>query len=132
MKQEGETNPATKATRPDRWSAILRGVRRRCPNCGNGALFRSYLKLSEYCESCGERLGHIRADDGPAWATILLTGHISVPFYLVAVRADAPAWLIFGVMVPSTVVLTAVLLSRVKGVFAALLWSLDMPEGAPG
>ena len=44
-------------------------------------------------------------------------------------RADAPDWIIFGVLVPATIVLTGVLLPRVKGVFAALLWSLDMRSG---
>jgi uncharacterized protein (DUF983 family) len=76
-------------------------------------------------------LGDIRADDGPAWATILVVGHLVVPFFLVAVRADAPGWVTFGMMVPATVVLTAVLLPRLKGVFASILWSLDMRGGAP-
>jgi uncharacterized protein (DUF983 family) len=54
-----------------------------------------------------------------------------VPFFLLAVRAAAPDWIIFGVLVPATIVLTGVLLPRLKGVFAALLWSLDMRSGSP-
>jgi uncharacterized protein (DUF983 family) len=76
-------------------------------------------------------LGDIRADDGPAWATILVVGHLTVPFFLVAVRADAPAWVIFGVLVPATIALTAILLPRLKGIFASVLWSLDMRSGGP-
>jgi uncharacterized protein (DUF983 family) len=76
-------------------------------------------------------LGDIRADDGPAWATILVVGHLMVPFFLIAVRADAPSWVIFGVLVPATIALTAILLPRLKGVFAAVLWSLDMRSGGP-
>jgi uncharacterized protein (DUF983 family) len=76
-------------------------------------------------------LGDIRADDGPAWATILVVGHLTVPFFLVAVRADAPAWVIFGVLMPATIVLTAILLPRLKGIFASVLWSLDMRSGGP-
>jgi uncharacterized protein (DUF983 family) len=115
----------------DRWVVITRGMRGRCPRCGRGALFRSYLALSEACSACGEVLGDIRADDGPAWATILLVGHLTVPFFLFAVRADAPTWLIFGLMVPATIALTGVLLPRLKGVFAALLWSFNLRSGGP-
>ena len=123
---------AEDSIRPDRWTAIARGLRRRCPRCGEGALFCSYLTLSDRCDSCGEVLGDIRADDGPAWATILLVGHLTVPFFLIAVRGDAPSWVIFGVLAPAAVVLTALLLPRAKGLFAALLWSLDLRSGGPG
>lgn len=117
--------------RPDKWTAVKRGFSLRCPSCGRGILFRAYLKLSDHCATCGEVLGDIRADDGPAWATILVAGHIMVPFFLLAVRADAPDWIIFGVLMPATVALTGVLLPRLKGVFAAFLWSLDMRSGGP-
>lgn len=86
--------------RPEKWVAALRGLRLSCPMCGRGALFGSYLKLSERCAACGETLGHIRADDGPAWATILVVGHTMVPAFLVAIRADAPDWFIFGLLLP--------------------------------
>jgi uncharacterized protein (DUF983 family) len=117
--------------RPDRWTAAARGFRGRCPRRGEGSLYRSYLKLSDHCGSCGEALGDIRADDGPAWATILVVGHMTVPFFLIAVRADASAWIIFGVLVPTTVALTAILLPCLKGVLVSVLWSLDMRSGAP-
>ncbi len=117
---------AAPSARANRWTAIWRGFRLRCPVCGCGALFRSYLKLSDCCANCGEALGKIRADDGPAWATILVTGHIMVPFFLIAVRADAPAWVIYGLLGPATLALTGFLLRRLKGVFVALIWSFDL------
>ena len=123
---------ASQPARPDRWTAIARGFRGQCPRCGRGRLYRSYLKLSDRCGNCGEVLGDIRADDGPAWATILVVGHLAIPFFLIAVRAEAPTWVIFGILVPSTIALTAILLPRLKGVFASILWSLDMRGGSPG
>ena len=119
------------SARPERWAAVKRGFCLHCPSCGRGVLFRSYLKLSDRCTNCGEVLGDIRADDGPAWATILVVGHMMVPFFLVAVREDAPAWVMFGLLLPATIALTVALLPRLKGVFAALLWSLDMRSGGP-
>jgi uncharacterized protein (DUF983 family) len=109
---------------------MIRGLLHRCPRCGQGRLFRSYLKLSEQCASCGEVLGGLRADDGPAWATILVVGHLMVPFFLIAVRADAPNWVLFAVLLPATFLLTAGLLPRFKGVFAAILWSMQSQRAA--
>ncbi len=117
-------------SRPDRWTAIWRGFRRRCPCCGQGRLFRSYLRLTDRCATCATALGELRADDGPAWATILVVGHIVVPCFVVAARGDAPAWVQFGVLLPAAIALTALLLPRFKGVFVALLWLLDLRSGA--
>ncbi len=61
--------------------AMRRGFRHRCPNCGKGALYSSYLKLTEQCSECREALGHIRADDIPAYFTILIVGHVIVPSF---------------------------------------------------
>ena len=53
---------------------IGRGLRQCCPACGRGKLFRTYLKQVDTCEVCGAPLGDIRADDGPAWLTVLTLG----------------------------------------------------------
>jgi hypothetical protein len=72
----------TKNSREPLGSVLARGAFGRCPRCGHGKLFNSYLKQVDHCAACTEQLGHIRADDGPAWLTILLTGHILVPLIL--------------------------------------------------
>ena len=60
-------------------TAIRRAVLHRCPACGIGKLFRSYLSQVENCAGCGERFGHIRADDAAPWGTIILVGHVFLP-----------------------------------------------------
>ena len=40
---------------------------------------RSYLKVRDTCPVCREDLSHQRADDGPAYLTILIVGHIMAP-----------------------------------------------------
>lgn len=119
-------------TRPDLWTAIKRGLRERCPICGEGKLYRAYLKLSDRCSCCGEPLAELRADDGPAWATILIVGHLTVPFLILAARGNAPEWLYFAVLIPFILGMTLLLLPRVKGMFVALLWSFDIKNGVPG
>jgi uncharacterized protein (DUF983 family) len=56
--------------------ALIRGWRRRCPHCGQGPLMKSYLAVRASCPVCGEALHHHRADDGPAYLTILIVGHV--------------------------------------------------------
>lgn len=105
------------------WPVIVRGVFCRCPRCGQGKLFQRYLKQVDACAACGEKLGHIRADDGPAWLTVLLVGHILAPFFLnVLPHVNWPDWIIMGVIMLLTLMLTLGLLPRSKGIFIGLIW----------
>ncbi|KTD21354.1 DUF983 domain-containing protein [Legionella londiniensis] len=61
-------------------AVLWRGIRGRCPSCGHEKIFESYLKQGESCSNCQEDIGRFRADDGPAWLTILVIGHIVAPF----------------------------------------------------
>jgi uncharacterized protein (DUF983 family) len=40
------------ATRPSPTLMLLRGLFRRCPNCGGGTLFRGWLVMNERCPRC--------------------------------------------------------------------------------
>jgi uncharacterized protein (DUF983 family) len=119
------------APRPGAFAAMSRGFRMRCPNCGKGALFRALLKLTDHCAVCGEKLGDIRADDAPAYFTILIIGHIVVPPLVIVAHYDVPTWLELLIVLPVAVLLMWFLLPRIKGAFAALLWHLNMRSGNP-
>lgn len=114
------------------WRAIIRGFVGRCPNCGEEKLFRAYLKPVDQCAHCGELLGHIRADDGPAWLTIILIGHVLVPVMLmVEQRVSWPAWVSSLVWCAVALLLTVPLLPRAKGVFIAIIWQTKSPGSEP-
>lgn len=120
-----EPSPET-AARPI-FAALWRGFRARCPGCGRGALLYRYLKVDSHCRACGEALYHQRADDAPPYVTILLVGHLVVPLILLVERQWAPPLLIDWLLwVPLTLVLTLVLLPRVKGALIALQWACRM------
>lgn len=70
--------------------SVLRGWRRRCPACGSGPLMRDYLTVRKSCSVCSEELYHHRTDDGPAWATILISGHILAPLMLLLYELFRP------------------------------------------
>jgi uncharacterized protein (DUF983 family) len=102
---------------------LTRGARGRCPKCGMGVLFRSYLKVVEQCSACGERYGHYRADDAPPWLTIFLVGHMTVPLiFAIEESFRPPLWASFVMYLPAVILLTLLLLPRCKGVILAALW----------
>lgn len=104
-------------------AAIARGAFGRCPRCGYGKLFKSFLKQVNQCAACHEALGHIRADDGPAWLTILLTGHILAPLILaLEPNTTWPEWVSMTVWPMTALVLAILLLPRSKGIFIGLIW----------
>ena len=75
---------------------------------------------------CDEPLGHIRADDGPAWLTIVIIGHILAPVLLGVVPSlTCPIWQIMVPMVLATLLLTLLLLPPSKGVFIGVLWRME-------
>lgn len=117
------TDPAERPLKP----ALLRGWRRRCPSCGAGPLLRGYLKVRDACPVCGEELHHHRADDGPAYLTILIVGHLLAPLLLITFIKWRPEPLVMAVgFTIATVALSLYLLPRLKGALVALQWAHRM------
>jgi uncharacterized protein (DUF983 family) len=107
--------------------AMLRGFRCRCPACGEGKLFRAFLKVDDTCPACGEELHHHRADDFPAYLVIVIVGHIVVPLVLGVETHFAPSyWIHLALWLPLTLGLSLSLLQPVKGAVVALQWYLGM------
>jgi uncharacterized protein (DUF983 family) len=107
--------------------ALLRGWRRRCPACGEGRMMSGYLAVAPACPACGEDLTPQRADDGPAYATILIVGHLAAPLMLWVYTAYRPSPAVFATTFAlGAVVLSLWLLPRLKGAFVALQWAKRM------
>lgn len=114
---------------------MRRGLMHRCPNCGQGKLYRSYLKVVGECEHCGHALGAYRADDGPAYFSILLIGHLVVaPTLLMPFIWQWPVEMVLPITLIPLAALTLAVLPRVKGAFLGLLWAQNPATGeiAPG
>ena len=112
--------------RPERSlvQAMTRGWRGRCPNCGEGRLFRAFLKVVDRCPVCGEELFHQRADDAPPYFVILITGHIVVPLALLLETEYAPPyWVHVALWGPLTIALVLGLLQPVKGAIVGWQWA---------
>ncbi|MFL2845211.1 MAG: DUF983 domain-containing protein [Candidatus Puniceispirillaceae bacterium] len=111
------------ADRQFSFSLLWRGIQKRCPKCGIGAVLTGYLKPASSCSHCGEDFSHISADDGPAWLTLLIVGHAIVPLMLVFGRDNAiPAWFSITSLTLITLFGVYFVLPRAKGAFIALIW----------
>ena len=109
------------------FASMLRGALLKCPACGVGGLFRRYLKVANTCPNCNEELHHHRADDAPAYFTIVIVGHVVVSLVLAVEMAyRPPIWLHMTLWLPLTLILTLVLLPSVKGALVGLQWTLRM------
>jgi uncharacterized protein (DUF983 family) len=119
--------PAAALPERDLRTALRRGWARRCPACGEGALLDGYLTVRDACPVCGTEFFHHRADDGPAWATILITGHLLAPLMiLVYTEWRPPAWAMALGFCVVFVALSLYLLPRFKGMFIAVQWAKRM------
>ncbi len=126
MEWRNEQVVPTRAERP-MGRSLWRGFLCRCPNCGEGALFRAYLKPVDNCAVCGEDMTHQRADDAPPYFTMVIVGHIVVPLMLaVALATEWSNTTHLVIWLPLTTILTLGLLQPVKGATIALQWALYM------
>lgn len=114
--------------RPPLGAAMWRGLRGRCPGCGEGRLFARYLRQVESCGVCREPLGHIRSDDAAPWLTILVVGHIAVPvILLVEQHSQWPTWLAMTVWPLFALGLSLAVLPRAKGLLVSIIWATRAP-----
>lgn len=107
--------------------AMLRGLLGRCPRCGEGRLFRAFLKSVDRCSVCGEDIHHHRADDLPAYLVVVLVGHVVVgTFMAVEAVTTWPAWMYLAIWVPLTIAMSLALIQPIKGAVIGVQWALYM------
>ncbi|MGV8995837.1 MAG: DUF983 domain-containing protein [Parvibaculaceae bacterium] len=109
------------------WTSMLNGLKLKCPACGEGKLFRKYLKTNDTCPHCNEELFHQEADDAPPYFTILIVGHIVVPLMLaVELAYQPPIWVHMAIWPLMTLVLCLAMLPRIKGAVVGIQWAAKM------
>ena len=107
--------------------AMWRGFRQKCPNCGEHHLFDGYLKVTDECPACAETLSHHRADDGPAYLTILIVAHlIGFGIHFVWVWFRPEPLVMATIFTVGSVALSLFLLPRLKGMIVGIQWAKRM------
>ncbi|MGH7023589.1 MAG: DUF983 domain-containing protein [Caulobacteraceae bacterium] len=99
---------------------FIAGARGRCPNCGQGALFEGFLRVTPRCAVCGYDLAGSDSGDGPAVFVILVVGFIAVfGAMFTEIAFQPPVWLPLVVWIPAAAVLSLALLRPMKGLMIA-------------
>lgn len=105
--------------RPTFRTAVMRGLRGRCPRCGEGELFQGWNHLREACSVCGLRF---EPRTGDTWffmymTTAGMTGVLVVIMFLIRPKV---LWIGQAVVMVAALVLMGLSLPLRKGVAVAL------------
>lgn len=110
-------------------SPVATGLRGRCPNCGQGSLFKGFLSFKDACLSCDADFRIEDAGDGPAVFVILAVGIFLIPLALgFQLLTDAPPWLTILVWAPILTLASIGLLRPFRGVMFNLQWTNKAKE----
>jgi uncharacterized protein (DUF983 family) len=111
-------------------SPIVTGLAGRCPRCGRGAMFSSFLTVAPACKACGLDFSFADAGDGPAVFVTLIGGFLILGAVLgVQVAYDPPFWIYPLIFIPLTLIVCLGLLRPFKGLLIA---SQFVNRAAPG
>ncbi len=113
------------------YSQVFRaGFLRRCPRCGEGKLFSSFLTVAPKCGHCGLDFSKVVSGDGPAVFVILILGVIMVGGALwVEVTFSPPYWVHVVLWVPMLIAGVALMLPWFKATLIALQYKHEAQEG---
>lgn len=106
------------------WPAMWNGFLGKCPHCGKGPLFASFVGVVKQCSVCGEEMHHHRADDLPAYLVVIIVGHVIVGAFMgVEATSTLATWQHLAIWVPLTIILSLALLRPIKGAVIGLQWA---------
>lgn len=101
--------------------AVALGLSQKCPRCGQGSLYQSFLKVRTSCDVCSLDLSREDSGDGPAAFLIFGIGGVVLFLALVVeLAAQPPYWVHFSIWLPMVLVLFWLLAPRAKAIFIAL------------
>lgn len=108
-------------------AALWRGIRGKCPRCGETHLFAKFLKPVGRCRLCSQNWTLHAADDFPPYIAILLTGHIMAPVIIeLGLHTALPGWAMMLIVAVMAVALLGTFLQPAKGGVIALQWWLGL------
>lgn len=111
-------------------SPYVAGLGGKCPRCGRGALFKSFLGLKDRCEVCDLDYSKADAGDGPAVFIMFIVGFVAVAVAFIARFVwFAPLLTAFLVSGGVAIALMLALLRPFKATLVALQYRHKAEEG---
>lgn len=121
--------PDTDETRRDVWIAMWRGLRCRCPRCGEAWLFHHYLEQVDRCPVCGEPLAGYKVGLFlPLIVVTLVMFVIAVIMLAMELAGHGNPLVYLYVLVPASVVVLLAILPSSKGALIGLFWAKDLSD----
>lgn len=110
--------------------SVARGLKCRCPRCGEGKLYAGFLNLRPQCPACGLDYTFIDTGDGPAVFIIMIAGAIVVGAALIVeIKYQPPFWLHAALWLPLILATTLLPLRAMKALLIALQFHHKAAEG---
>lgn len=106
------------------WPAIWRGLRCKCPRCGEAWLFHHYIEQVDQCPACKEPLAFYKVGLLLPLVVITLMVHI-IGFVMLGMELDgrgSPLVYLY-VLVPLSIIVPLVILPASKGAIIGLFWA---------
>ena len=107
--------------------AMMKGVRGKCPSCGETKLFTKGLKVQDKCSVCHEEFHHHRADDLPAYLNIFVVGHVVVAMMMMALTWKLVGmWTGMFLTILVAIIVSVFLMRPLKGMVVGAQWAMRM------
>lgn len=111
-------------------SPFKSGMMGKCPRCGRGRLFESFLGIGKRCNACGLDYEFADAGDGAVWFVMLFACVVGVGSMLGIEVAYAPAWWVHVLIaIPVLIIIPTLMLRPAKGLLVAQQWRMNASEG---
>lgn len=108
---------------------VQTGLSGRCPECGEGRLFKSLLSFTDDCSACGADFTDEDAGDGPAIFVIFIVGIFIVPMALgFHMILDPPMLVTFILWSLIIIAVSLWLLRLLRGVMFNIAWQRNARE----
>ena len=102
---------------------VQTGLSGRCPECGEGRLFKGLLAFEDECFACGADFRNEDAGDGPAIFVIFIVGIFIVPLALATHMIFEPPMIVTVIIWGIVITLVSLWLLRLmRGVMFAIAW----------
>lgn len=110
-------------------SPFSAGMNCRCPECGEGQVFRGYLTMNDECAACGADFSVADSGDGPAFFVMWIAMIVIVPLgMLFHLWVDPPVWVHLLIFPPVIILFCLWLLRPAKSLLFALQWANKAEE----
>lgn len=108
---------------------VQTGLAGRCPECGEGRLFKSLLSFIDSCAACGADFTNEDAGDGPAIFVIFIVGIFIIPmalgFHMILDPPLAVTFVLWGLII---IAICLWLLRLMRGIMFNIAWQRNARE----